>query len=150
VSAAVFTKSEQQAAVELLSGGLSPAGVCRKLGRSLAEFFNTLNRDLSFRDEVQSVPTVLGQNVASALYKAALEGNVTAQTFWLRNNPPPGWKGDDADTMTDPFESMTDDELIELARTQGIALPPEVEAAIESANGEDVPRRLPQEPPADE
>jgi hypothetical protein len=37
------------------------------------------------------VGIALGYNVIAALYKAAIKGQVAAQVFWLKNNPPPGW-----------------------------------------------------------
>jgi len=146
----LFQPTEQEALLELLSRGASPAAACRQLGRSIADFFHATQNDPEFRRRVQRVHHALGQNVAAALYKAAMEGSVTAQTFWLRHSPPPGWTGDTSDMTADELEKLSDDELIDLARAHGVALPPEIEATLESHGGEEVSDRVPPKPAADE
>jgi hypothetical protein len=150
VKAQPLNQTAQDELLELLSQGASPPAACRKLGLSLADFFHTTQRDPQFRRRVEMTHHALGQNVASALYRAAMKGNVAAQTFWLRFSPPPGWTGKDANMTTDDLDRMTDDELLELARAHGVDLPPEIEAEARTTGGEEAPRRLPAEPAADE
>jgi hypothetical protein len=150
MNAQPLNSTDQAAVLELLAKGASPAGVCRQLELSLADFFHTTQYDPEFRRRVETTQHSLGQNVASALYKAAMEGNVTAQTFWLRQSPPPGWTGKDAKMTTDDLDRMTDDELLDLARAHGVALPPEIETEARAAGRDAAPRRLPAEPAADE
>jgi hypothetical protein len=136
--------------LELLAKGLSPAAACAKLGLPLEDFFHTAQYEPEFRRRVESVPESLGHNVASALYAAAMTGNVSAQTFWLRQRPPTGWTGKDAAVTTDDLDRMTDDELLELARAHGVDLPPEIEAEARTADRDTAPRCLPAQPAADE
>ncbi len=131
-----FTADEQNAFLELLSRGASPALACKQIGRPLAAFFHTAEQDDAFRQRLETVETSLAQNIATALYKAAMEGNVTAQTFWLRNNPPPGWNQGDSKVTNDDLEKLSLAELIALAEAHGVAVPLEVEPRTESPGGE--------------
>ena len=150
MDAQFLNQTDQDSLLELLSRGASPAGACKQLGLSIADFFHTTQRDREFRRRAETVHHLLGQNVSSALYKAAMEGNVTAQTFWLRHSPPPGWTGENAKMTTDDLDRLTDDELIELARAHGVDLPPEIATEAGTIGGEETPRRLSAEPDADE
>lgn len=106
----------------MLEQGGSPALACRQLGLPLSAFEEALQRDEKFRRRAGEIETALGQNVVAALYRSAMEGSVTAQTFWLKHRPPAGWKPEDRERPADqePLQRMTDHELIELARTLGV------------------------------
>ncbi len=130
-----LTADEQDAILDLLSRGASPAVACRQIGRSLAEFFRTAEEHDGFRQRLDTVEISLAQNIAAALYKAAMEGSVTAQTFWLRNNPPPGWNPGDQKVTNDDLEKLSLAELIALAEAHGVAVPPEIEPRTEPPGG---------------
>jgi hypothetical protein len=108
-----------RAYVELLEAGVSPAAACAKLRIPRETIRQALDADAALRTRVADVPTILSQNVLAALYQAAVEGNVTAMSFWLKTHPPPGWGDtrDDAEqpvTFDDILKGLSDDELREL------------------------------------
>ncbi|MFO1005118.1 MAG: hypothetical protein U0929_04095 [Planctomycetaceae bacterium] len=76
-----------------------------------------MDQSAAFRKRMDRVPDLLSQNVAASLYQAAMKGSVTAQTFYLKNLPPPEW---DAGTAEDDspeskeFEDLTLDQLKQL------------------------------------
>lgn len=51
-----------------------------------------MDQSTAFRKRMDRVPDLLSQNVAASLYQAAMKGSVTAQTFYLKNLPPPEWE----------------------------------------------------------
>ena len=73
--------------------------------------------------------SLLSQNVLMAFYRQAMEGNVSAQTNWLKAMPPPGWDGVPAIehvplfTFDETLDELTDDELLNLARAMEIEVP---------------------------
>lgn len=113
--------------------------VCQKLFLSMSDVAETLNQDDEFRRLWQEIDQSLSQNVVSALYQSAMKGSVTAQTFWLKHHPPPGWCGhsDKQDTNEKQnFEDLSDEELLELAGTLGLDPPSEFENRTESTDDE--------------
>ena len=61
-----------------------------------------MEQSTKFRTRATVVSDVLSQNVAAQLYQTAMKGSVTAQTFYLRNQPPPEWPGDEAEAAAPP------------------------------------------------
>ena len=76
-----------------------------------------MDESAAFRKRMDRVPDLLSQNVAASLYQAAMKGSVTAQTFYLKNLPPPEWDVED-DNVDSPeakdFENLTLDQLRQL------------------------------------
>jgi len=103
--------------------GASPAGICQQLGLSVLSYLQTRNDSEEFRDREAQTQLLLSQNIAAALYRQAMEGSTSAQTFWLKTLPPPGWQ--DTANSTDSLDQLTDEELLNLAATQGITFPAE-------------------------
>jgi len=102
--------SEQQSYLSLLSKGASPGVACATLGLTLTQVAVSMEADGRFRVLLDRVHELLSQNVAAALYRSAMEGSVSAQTFYLKNVPPPDWPMEDKhDELTDP--DLTDEEL---------------------------------------
>ena len=100
-----------------------------------------LVEDKEFRARWEEVNVTLSQNIQAALYRSAMEGNVSAQTYWLKSNPPPGWSPDSMEpleSIDEFFDELSDDELLDLARAMEINLPPEIEAKIAQAGDESV------------
>ena len=62
-----------------------------------------MEQSSKFRTRAVGVSDVLSQNVAAQLYQTAMKGSVTAQTFYLRNQPPPEWP-DDEEASSAPAE----------------------------------------------
>jgi len=117
-----FDPPQQQAYLNLLSRGASPAAACGQLGLSLVTVADVIDRDESFRTLLARVNELLSQNVAAALYRSAMEGSVSAQTFYLKNRPPPEWPEQADHPLSQPMNELTDDELIAQFRQEAPAL----------------------------
>ena len=143
-----LTPAQQELVLQLLSRGASPAIACAQIGARPAAFFRTRSQDERFRAKLRDVQALLSQNVAAALYKAAIEGSVSAQSLWLKCCPPPDWQPEPA-AMTGPatfdeaFDQLTDADLIELARAMDVDLPPEIAGTGHPPRRPNVPERVP-------
>lgn len=108
----------------LLKGG-SPAGACQSLNVSTDSYFRTIEEVPRFAAAVQRTYDVLAWNVAAALYQAAMKGNISAQTFWLKSRPPADWprvdRFDSADPALDP--PLSDEQLAQLTQLPFPSLP---------------------------
>jgi hypothetical protein len=107
-----LTRTEQRAFEKLVALGASTAGACTKIGIRLDAVWLTVATDERFRQRLEKVKESLDENVKAALYRSAMEGNVSAQTFWLRHLIANGLQPDEA--PTDDLSSKTDEELREL------------------------------------
>lgn len=118
----MLSAAEQREFLQFLEQGGSPALACRQLGVAYRAFTLTLKQDPDFRRQIDEVNASLGQNVVAALYRSAMEGSVTAQTFWLKHRPPAEWSADEQERTVDQetLQRMTDEELLERARTMGV------------------------------
>lgn len=125
----LLTPDQQTAYVHLLTGGASPLRACQRLGVTVADVLRTLDLDLGFRALVDQAGQVLSGNVAAALYHKAMNGNVPAQTFFLRHRPPTDWK-DPGETAADNFDELTNAELLARCLAEGIAVPLEAQALL--------------------
>ena len=83
---------------------------------------NQITTDESFRNRIDQIHNVLSQNVAAALYRSAMEGSVSAQTFFLKNCPPPEWPGPEISPSgpVDDLDQLSDAEIQELMRREQI------------------------------
>jgi hypothetical protein len=117
---------QQQRYLHLLTRGASPLAACVQLGISVLDVEQTVQHCAIFQQRVRQAHVLLSQNVAAALYRSAMEGSVPAQTLYLKNQPPPDWQTAASDESNDnPYNKMTHDELIALARTSGLLWPTE-------------------------
>lgn len=64
--------------------GAHVSNTCKAVGISRKTFYEWKRKDQSFSDQVDEVAEAVVDNVESALYRNALEGNVTAQIFMLK------------------------------------------------------------------
>jgi hypothetical protein len=112
--------------VHLLFRGASPAAACAQLEVTLDDFMHTWTHDDAFRERVSQTQTARSQNVAAALYRTAMEGSVTAQTFYLRRLPPPEWpQSSAAPSDLSPLNHLSDAELLERSRARRLDPTPE-------------------------
>lgn len=81
----LLDEQQQAAFLALLLRGASAVLACRELEVDHEQYLSALREDAEFRGRVEDVQTMLAGNVSAALYKSALEGKVTAQTFYLRH-----------------------------------------------------------------
>ncbi len=100
-----LTRQQQDEYLTLLTKGASAAAACQKLGISITALLVTMEQSPKFRTRATSVSDVLSQNVAAQLYQTAMKGSVTAQTFYLRNQPPPEWPEDEHASSASPEKS---------------------------------------------
>lgn len=118
--------------VSHLIRGASPAGACLQLGIGIRSLLRKLGEDADFRRRVEDVQWVLRENVKSALYRQAMEGNVSAQRSFLQliagSDLAPFRQGFDDDG--DNWESMTPHDMAEKYRTAGVVVPEELEALL--------------------
>ena len=112
--------------------GASPAGACLQLGISIRALLRRLAEDADLRQRVEDVQWVLRENVKSALYRQAMEGNVSAQRCFLQliggGDMTPFRQGFDDDDEN--WESMTPHDMAEKYRTAGVVVPEELEALL--------------------
>jgi hypothetical protein len=133
----LLTPQQQELLLGLLLRGASPAGACQQLGLSVFSLDRSLEESKDFARGVGTVYDTLSRNVLAALYRAAMEGNVSAQTFWLKCSPPAGWERAQKPTGTEAGanDELSDRELVDLARKMGIDVPPEIEGEITGTVG---------------
>lgn len=117
-----FSPELQAQYLQLLARGASPAAACMQLNLPVMSVLNQITTDATFRARLDQIHDVLSQNVAAALYRSAMEGSVSAQTFFLKNCPPPEWPGNEPvpAAMNDGLDELTDDELAQLCRDENI------------------------------
>lgn len=60
---------------------------------------------------------VVDYEVENALLKSALEGNTTAQIFWLKNRKPDKWRDKVADTENEEAITNATDILVKIRKT---------------------------------
>ncbi|WP_437206740.1 hypothetical protein [Planctomicrobium sp. SH664] len=107
-----LSREQQSQYLQLLARGASPAAACLQLGISPLSVTSLTEDDDSFRSSLAGIQRLMSENVAAALYRAAMEGSVAAQTFYLKNQPPPEWPAAECDAATPGIDELTDDELI--------------------------------------
>ncbi len=101
----------------------------QQLGLSIDVFLRSVLKDADFHERTIDVTDVLSGNVKAVMYRTAMEGNVSAQQAWLKlfpsridNHEPPT-----PATFDEILETLSDDQLVELARAMGVDLPHEIE-----------------------
>jgi hypothetical protein len=72
--------------------GLTEEQIARNLGISYSTFKDYKNKHSALLTALKKGKEVVDYEVENALYKAAVNGNVTAMIFWLKNRKPHGWK----------------------------------------------------------
>ncbi|MCA9076061.1 MAG: hypothetical protein KDA93_13620 [Planctomycetaceae bacterium] len=124
----LLTAAQKELYLHALTLGASPTGACGKVGIAAVDVLRTIEHDEQFREQVDRANVMLSQNVAAALYRSAMEGSVSAQTFFLKNKPPPCWQAEDEAELTREYlEELSDEEFVDLCRASG--LEPPVDAA---------------------
>ncbi|WP_437185714.1 hypothetical protein SH668x_002829 [Planctomicrobium sp. SH668] len=138
-----FDAARQSSYLHLLTRGASPAVACQQLGLSLVTVAQSLEANSQFRGLWERVNELLSQNVAAALYRSAMEGSVSAQTFYLKNKPPPEWPSE-SHSPTTLADEITDDELIEQFRKEAPLLLAQLATQDSSEEGSRTSRDIPE------
>ncbi len=115
-----FSAELQAEYLQLLARGASPAAACMQLNLPVMSVLNQITTDETFRSRLDQIHNVLSQNVAAALYRSAMEGSVSAQTFFLKNCPPPEWPGNEPEAAGcgDGLDELSDEEIAKLLREE--------------------------------
>lgn len=117
---AALKPAQQNELIELLQRGASPAGACQQIGIDVSVFAETLQSDVQFRERITNIKSTLTQNVETALYQAAMKGNVSAQKYWLELYPPAN-RQHNPEKLT-RLDKMTFDEILKLSQQLGIEI----------------------------
>ena len=88
----LIKKEKIKTVLESLSKGTSFVKACKAADINQATFWRWRRQSKKLNQQVLQVLDSRTQTVEDALYKAAVEGNVTAQIFWLKNRAPDRWR----------------------------------------------------------
>jgi hypothetical protein len=72
--------------------GLTEEEIMTRLGIGNTTFYRWKNIHEEFREALKSSKAVADARVEKALYTKALDGDTTAQIFWLKNRQPGKWR----------------------------------------------------------
>jgi len=88
-----LTKNRQKEAfLESLKSGVSISDACKAVNLSRDTIWRWRKKYKGFNNKILSIIDSRTQTVEDALYANALNGNVTAQIFWLKNRAKERWK----------------------------------------------------------
>lgn len=72
--------------------GLTDHQIAHNLGINVSTLYEWKKKHKEFSDTLKKGKEVVDIMVENALLKQALEGNTTAQIFWLKNRKPDAWR----------------------------------------------------------
>lgn len=72
--------------------GLTNEQIAENLGIGKTTFYKMLNEHSELSELLKKGKEIVDYQVENALLKNALEGNITAQIYWLKNRKPEKWK----------------------------------------------------------
>lgn len=72
--------------------GLTDEQIAKNLGIGRTTFYKMIKEHSELSEHLKKGKEVVDYEVESALLKNALNGNITAQIFWLKNRKPKSWK----------------------------------------------------------
>jgi CRISPR/Cas system-associated endoribonuclease Cas2 len=74
------------------SRGLTRRQIAASMGWSHTTLYNKLKKNVAIVDAIKEGEASGIKKVANALFKTALDGNVTSMIFYLKNRAPNEWK----------------------------------------------------------
>ncbi|MCK4446970.1 MAG: helix-turn-helix domain-containing protein [Candidatus Marinimicrobia bacterium] len=83
---------QKEAFLESLRGGVSISDACKAVNLSRDTIWRWRKKYTGFNHKIFSIIDSRTQTVEDALYANALNGNVTAQIFWLKNRASERWR----------------------------------------------------------
>ena len=99
--------------------GLTNNQIAEKIGISKQTFYDWLKKYPDLSDSLKENKDVVDRKVENALLKNALNGNVTAQIFWLKNRKPNEWR-EKREIEANEAQSSSMNQLIQsLAQARG-------------------------------
>lgn len=100
--------------------GLTDEQLANNMGVSVSTFYNYKRDHVTILEALKKGKEVVDIQVENALFKKAINGDITAQIFWLKNRKPKQWRDkQDVDlsagvTVT-PEKELSIEELKEIA-----------------------------------
>ena len=85
--------------------GLTEAQIAENIGISARTLLNWKKKSVPIFLALKKGKEVSDYQVENALFRSAIEGNVTAQIFWLKNRRPDKWR-DKQDSKIDLTEAV--------------------------------------------
>ena len=101
--------------------GLTDDQIANNMGISRSTLSEWKRKFPDISDALKKSKAVVDIEVENALYQAAIDGNMTAIIFWLKNRKPEKWRDRQQVEMSgevgrgNPFEGLTTEELKKLA-----------------------------------
>lgn len=99
--------------------GLSDEQIAHNIGIATSTLYDWKKKHLEISEALKKGKEVVDIEVENALLKNALEGNITAQIFWLKNRKPNRWREkqnlDVVADISNPFKELSIEELKKLA-----------------------------------
>ncbi len=92
--------------------GLTDEQIAKNMNIGLTTFYEWKKRYPEFRESLKENKDVVDRKVENALLKNALNGNVTAQIFWLKNRKPNEWR-EKREAETNEAQSSSMNQLIQ-------------------------------------
>ena len=97
--------------------GLTDEQIANNLGISERTFYNNKKKYPQFLQSLKKGKEIIDYEVENALLQNALNGNITAQIFWLKNRKPKYWK--DKVNIEDESNKETLEKLDEVLKGLG-------------------------------
>lgn len=72
--------------------GLTDEQISQKMGIAVSTLYDWKNKYSEFSEALKKGKEVVDIEVENALYKLAIDGNITAIIFWLKNRKPNMWR----------------------------------------------------------
>lgn len=91
--------------------GLTNEQIANNIGINVKTLYDWKNKNSNIRNILKKSREVVDFEVENALLKSALEGNVTAQIFWLKNRRKLQWR-DKVEDFSSANELTKVDELL--------------------------------------
>lgn len=86
--------------------GLTDEQIAKNIGITSTTLYEWKKKHKEISDALKKGKEVVDFEVENALFKAAVEGNTTAQIFWLKNRRPDKWR--EKPKETPPAEEVND------------------------------------------
>jgi len=95
-------------------GGLTDEQIAKNMGVSVATLYNWKSKYFEILEALKKGKEVVDFEVENALLQSALNGNVTAQIYWLNNRKPEQWRNKPKDNTVDHTVTVVfEDEEVE-------------------------------------
>ena len=99
--------------------GLTDEQIAHNMGIATSTFYEWKKKSKEFSESLKKNKDIVDFEVENALLKNAMEGNVTAQIFWLKNRKKLQWR-ERIEYATDDKELSKLDELLKVIKDDSV------------------------------